>query len=63
MSHFSGDRRKVDKWWLAPNPMLGGIYPRRMVLLGNGEKLLLFVRHQLALNPEARSFDTGLCPP
>ena len=52
-THFSNDRRKTDLWWLAANPMLGGVSPHNMIVLDRGQTLLLFVQQQISLNPEA----------
>lgn len=41
---FNGDLNKVNKWLNTENPMLGGIKPSDMILLGRGEKLLRFIK-------------------
>lgn len=47
---FSNDRGKVKGWFNTPNPLLGNITPNEMMKLGRIEKLLDFVRTQVAEN-------------
>jgi hypothetical protein len=49
---FDGDMRKVRRWWMTPNPLLGGWAPHHMVMLGERHqaKLEKFIRTQLADN-------------
>ncbi len=47
--HF-GDNKKVNKWILKRNPLLGDVRPWDMVLFGGQDKLLQFIEHQKAQN-------------
>lgn len=49
-SFFDGDRSKTRLWFTTPNPMLGGIKPNDLLGLGRHDKLLKFIRAQLAEN-------------
>jgi len=43
LKFFYGDQHKVDMWWAKPNPMLGNISPKTMVLIGKLERLYGFI--------------------
>lgn len=47
---FDGDRSKTRLWFATPNPLLGGVKPNDLFGLGRHEKLLKFIRTQLAEN-------------
>ena len=53
---FEKEPWKALVWWQAPNPLLGGISPVDMLKIGREEKLLKFIKGQLAENepPEPR---------
>ncbi len=40
---FDWDMAKVDAWWKTPNPMLGGVSPVVMTMMGREQKLYEFV--------------------
>lgn len=48
---FFKDTDKAGLWWRLPNPLLGGLKPDDMIKLGREEKLLQFIKNQLAGNP------------
>jgi len=37
---FEKDQTKIDLWFKSKNPLLGGVTPRQMIILGKVEKLL-----------------------
>lgn len=47
---FEGNSAKVALWFSSPNPLLGGLAPNTMIAMGRGEKLLRFIKQQLAEN-------------
>lgn len=47
---FKGDSRKAIDWFHVINPSLGGIRPIEMIHNGRSDKLLKFIRSQLAGN-------------
>lgn len=52
---FKGDVDKTRKWFKTMNPLLGQVTPDDMVALHRTEKLLKFIKDQLAENrPESR---------
>jgi hypothetical protein len=44
VAFFHGDDEKATIWMEARNPLLGGMTPTEMVRIGQGEKLLEFIR-------------------
>ena len=44
---FFDDDRKTRLWLRTPNPMLGDVSPREMVLMGRYERLLRFITQAL----------------
>lgn len=47
---FDGDIDKATTWMLTPNPVLGGIKPVDMILLGREDKLLKYIDFQISEN-------------
>lgn len=47
---FKGDKEKAELWWITANPLLGGVKPIEMVMMGRPEKVLAFIKNQLAEN-------------
>lgn len=47
---FKSEKEMFSSWLLMENPLLGGIAPMDMLLMGRGEKLLKVVRIQLEGN-------------
>jgi hypothetical protein len=45
---FGGDARKTVLWFNIPNPLLGEVSPRDMILYGRARKLLQIVRDEIA---------------
>lgn len=43
-SFFRNDASKVAIWFMAPNPLLGGVSPAQMVAVGRADKLLSFIK-------------------
>jgi len=43
----NNDREKVRLWFSMPNPMLGGVSPSQMILIGKYKKLLKFIERSL----------------
>lgn len=50
LGFFDGNEDKTNLWFQSQNPLLGGIAPEKMIAAGREERLLLFVRQQLAEN-------------
>jgi len=50
---FNGDEEKIKAWFSTPNPLLGGISPIDMILWGDEDKLLDFIKRQLRGNEKA----------
>jgi hypothetical protein len=50
LEFFQGDEKKAALWFRSPNPLLGGIVPEKMLVLGREGRLLRFVQDQLADN-------------
>jgi hypothetical protein len=50
LKFFKGDRRKASLWFSTANPLLGGISPAKMIQVGRYDKLLRWVKTQLAEN-------------
>jgi len=48
--HFQ-DTKKAILWFHTPNPMLGSISPREMIITGRFKKLLKFIQIALSGNP------------
>ena len=42
-NHFNQDLDKTIRWFKLPNPALGGISPKEMILLGRYKKLMQFI--------------------
>lgn len=49
LDFFKGDEEKLQEWLTTPNPMLGGITPRKTSL----DKLYDFVKEAMASNEAA----------
>jgi hypothetical protein len=47
---FNHDFNKVKAWFYMPNPMLGNVTPRSMILAAKQDKLLKLVRSMLNEN-------------
>lgn len=45
---FDGDIKKTMLWFGIPNPLLGEVSPRDMILYGRASKLLQIVRDEIA---------------
>lgn len=45
---FDGDVKKTVLWFNIPNPLLGEVSPRDMILYGRASKLLQIVRDEIA---------------
>ncbi len=45
---FQGDAKKTALWFRIPNPMLGGVEPRVMILLGRSRKLQEAIQNAIA---------------
>lgn len=43
----NNDKEKVRLWFTMPNPMLGGVSPSQMILIGKYKKLLKFIERSL----------------
>jgi hypothetical protein len=52
VNKFFKDHNKSNQWYMADNPLLGGVSPFRMVMSGRGERLLKFI--QTSLNENKR---------
>lgn len=50
LEFFVGDEAKTDLWFSSENPLLGGISPNQMIMVGRVRKLAMFVEQQLAEN-------------
>jgi hypothetical protein len=50
LEFFGGNEKKTDLWLKSSNPLLGGISPEKMIVLGREVRLLRFVQSQLADN-------------
>gem|GEM_PF-1768200 len=48
---FEGNIPKAKRWFRTPNPNLGNMAPREMILLGRFEKVSRFINDALAQNP------------
>ena len=46
MKCFGEDINKARGWFNTPNPLLGGVSPLDMIILGRGEKLEKFIKMQ-----------------
>jgi len=49
---FKGNEARTYNWFRNKNPLLGGVSPADMILLGREEKLLKFIKNSLAGNME-----------
>ena len=47
---FFKDTGTTERWMRTENPLLGGVSPYQMLKWGRGEKLLTFIKNQLAEN-------------
>jgi len=45
---FDGDAKKTALWFNIPNPLLGEVSPRDMILYGRARKLLQIVRDEIS---------------
>lgn len=50
LEFFGGDKAKTKLWFETPNPLLGGISPAGMIRCGRYDKLIRWVKQQLAEN-------------
>lgn len=50
MKFFEHDFHKAYAWWVTQNPMLGGASPYGMCETGRQDKLLKWVKQQIAEN-------------
>lgn len=50
LEFFAGNETKADLWFRLPNQLLGGTAPVKMIEMGREDRLLRFVREQLAQN-------------
>jgi len=48
--YFKGDIRKTFLWFNTINPLLGGIKPIEMIMLGRCDKLLKFISSSIEDN-------------
>jgi len=53
LGFFKGDEEKTDLWFRTSNPLLGGWIPEERIRAGNEEKILEWVKAQLAENEPA----------
>jgi len=56
--HFEGDRVKAELWMETDNPLLGGMTPWEMIVVGRGRSLLDFIRHSLSENRKPKGQET-----
>ena len=61
LGFFKGDEEKTDLWFRTTNPLLGGWIPRAMIRAGREEKLLEWVKAQLAENEPALQEEEFRC--
>ena len=56
LAFFAGDEKKTIAWFTTPNPLLGNMDPLDLIRMGQADKVLRFVKTQLAQNepPVAR---------
>ena len=45
IEHFNGDHVRAKRWFCVNNPLLGGITPVHMILIGEERKLLLHIQN------------------
>ena len=50
LGYFNGDEHKTELWFSSPIPLLGNLTPNGLLAMGRGDKLLKFIRNQLAEN-------------
>ena len=50
LEFFGGDVAKCSLWFASPNPLLGGIAPDDMLVMGREVKLLRIIKGQLEDN-------------
>ena len=50
VTKFFESEIKADRWMRTKNPLLGAVSPYHMISIGRGDKLLRFVKNQLAEN-------------
>jgi hypothetical protein len=46
-NQFKEDREKTRLWFSMPNPLLGGVTPIQMILLGKHKKLIKFIQRSI----------------
>lgn len=46
-SQLKQDKEKTRLWFNMPNPMLGGVSPLQMILLGKHKKLMKFIQRSI----------------
>ena len=54
LKFFNGDGRKVGRWYTTRNPLLGDLTPMTFVKQGREDKLMNWVRQQLAENERVK---------
>lgn len=47
-AQFSQDKEKTRLWFSMPNPLLGGVTPINMIMLGKHKKLLKFIQRSIS---------------
>ncbi len=47
-SQLGQDKEKTKLWFNMPNPMLGGVSPLNMILLGKHKKLMKFIQRSMS---------------
>ena len=47
-SQFKEDKEKTKLWFNMPNPMLGGVSPLQMILIGKHKKLIKFIQRSIS---------------
>lgn len=47
-NQFSQDKEKTQLWFSMPNPLLGGVTPLQMILLGKHKKLFKFIQRSIS---------------
>ena len=50
LAFFAGDEKKTIAWFTTPNPLLGNVEPLDLIRMGQADKVLRFVKTQLAQN-------------
>lgn len=52
LEFFKYDKKKNKLWWYTPNPNLGSISPKGMLIMGREQKLFKFIDNALIGNHE-----------